>query len=196
VTSFAALDEALTRYVESHHVRVSVREMDLERPAEFDGPTITLNSHHDTEARCYFLAHSFGSIVAWSVAFEQTRQMFGELRAAKAERPRDRDRLERAIKAFRDFEERASEYAVWILGRIGHCAAVPAYTEFFRADADAMTIFHRKGTAPAWPEFLAEWKARAARGEIVVVRYAPRPVPPFTPVRIPTQEVVQEVDGE
>ena len=71
-----------------------------------------------------------------------------------------------------------------------------AFALFFRADLEAITIFHRTGQAPVWPEFLAAWKADVAAGRRVVVPFEPRPVPAgFRPARIETQQVEQERDG-
>ena len=52
------------------------------------------------------------------------------------------------------------------------------------------------GKAPPWGEFFARWKAKVARGEMGVRPYRPRPIPPFRPVKIRNQEVVQETDDE
>jgi hypothetical protein len=53
--------------------------------------------------------------------------------------------------------------------------------------------YHRDGVAPFWNEFFAEWRLRAARGEIEVRPFAPRPIPPFTPRQIAPQEVIRAV---
>jgi hypothetical protein len=185
----------LTTYIEGHGIAVREQAMDAEVPGEFDGLTITVNTVHPLDARCYYLAHSFGSIVAWSLDLEGAHAVFRELRGSKSTRISDPDRFERALKRFCDFEELASEYAVWVLAAIGHQNVVPPYTEFFRADAESMTMLHRDGTAPPWSEFFAAWKRRVASGEQRVAPYLPRPVPPFRPVRIEKQQVVQEVDG-
>jgi hypothetical protein len=57
-----------------------------------------------------------------------------------------------------------------------------------------MTVFHRTGKEPRWPDFFAEWKARVERQEIHVEPFRPKPVPRFRPVRIEKQEVLQERD--
>lgn len=190
----AQLFKGLTAYSRERGIAVRVRSMDPETPAEFDGPTITINDRHDAEARLYYLAHSFGSIVAWAVDFAGTRAMYHELRAAKQIKAADPQRLERAIAAFLSFEQRASEYAVAVLTELGGEAIVPKYTEFFRADAEAMTIFHRDGKAPAWPDFFRAWKEKVRKGEIGIEPYGARPVPAFKVPRIEHQEVVQERD--
>ena len=60
------------------------------------------------------------------------------------------------------------------------------------ADIEAMTIFHRTGKVPPWPEFFADWKAGVERGEVRNEPFRPKPVPRFRPVRIVKQEVLQE----
>ena len=194
MTDFAQLFDALSRYAESNGIRVETRELPPDVPAEFDGLSITINERHDVEARCYYLVHSIGSIVGWAVDFDGTREMFHELRDAKADKDADPDRLERALKRFLEFEARSSEYAVWILQTLGHPEVIHRYTEFFRADAAAMEMFHRSGKAPEWPPFIAEWRRRVDRGEQDLVPYLPRKVPAFRPRKIEHQEVVQEKD--
>jgi hypothetical protein len=68
----------LQRCIESFGVRVLLKEMDIERPGEFDGLTITINPRHDHESACYYLAHSFGSIVQWSTDYERAQKVFDE----------------------------------------------------------------------------------------------------------------------
>lgn len=192
--SFRKVFDDASAYAQARGVTVAVKAMDPETPAEFDGPTITINDRHDDEARSYYLVHSFGSIVAWAQDVEGTRAMYHELRAAKKAKTSDPERLDRAIHEFLSFEERASQYAVFVLADLGFGPVVDRYTEFFRADADSMEIFHREGKAPPWPEFFAGWKERARRGEIVVEAYEPLTVPDFEVPRIEHQEVVQERD--
>ena len=192
-------DKALaTLRVRTADYGVAVRQQDLdaETPAVFDGPTITLNTGCDDESSCYYLVHSLGSIVEWSLGPEASAAVYDELRRAKKVKDREPQRFEAALARFLDFEEVASEYAVWILNDTGNAGLVDPYTVFARADADAMVQFHREGVAPVWREFFPRWKAQAARGERVIRPYRPRPVPPFVPARIRPQEVVQEVDGK
>src|SRR5687767_11803196 len=185
------LFEDLERFITSHGVNVRLRKMEVEKPGEFDGPSITINPKHDREACCYYLAHSFGSIYQWSTDFERAQQVFEDLRDAKREKG---PAFERALEAWRCFEQTSSEHAVWVLGEIDHREAIEPYTVFFRADIEAMTGFHRTGKEPRWPDFFAEWKEKVARGEIQIVPFRPRPVELFTPVRIEKQEVLQERD--
>jgi hypothetical protein len=191
--SFDDLYQALARFITAHGVAIATRNMDVERPGEFDGPSITINPVHDLEARCYYLAHSFGSICQWSTDFTTARRVFDELRDAKAA-ARTGSRFEHAVQAWRGFEETSSGYAVWLLQEVGHAGIIPSYTVFFRADIEAMTIFHRTGKEPRWPDFLASFKEAIATGEIQVEPFRPKPVPRFQPVRIEKQEVVQERD--
>ena len=181
----------LVHFVTDHGIDVRLRNMDVEKPGEFDGPSITINPLHDQVACSYYLAHSFGSIYQWSTDFERARKVFDELRDAKKD---PRNNFESALDEWRQFEATSSDHAVWILGEIGHSDAVEPYTVFFRADIEAMTIFHRTGKEPRWPDFFADWKARVARGEIRIDPFTPKPIAPFRPVRIEKQEVVQERD--
>ena len=192
-TPYEQAFEDLKVFITAHDVRILTRTMDVEKPGEFDGPTITINPVHDLEARCYYLAHSFGSICQWSVAPEHARSVFEELRQAKGA-GRTGQTFDRAIAAWRHFEQTSSDHAVWTLDEIGHSGAIPSYTVFFRADIEAMTVFHKTGKEPPWPEFLADWKRRAASGEVELKPFRPKPVPRFRPVRIETQEILQERD--
>ena len=192
-TFFDDLYQALAGYITRQGIDIATRNMDVEKPGEFDGPTITINPVHDPEARCYYLAHCFGSICQWSTDFAHAQGTLDELKEAKRGGVAER-RFERAVEAWRRFEEVSSEHAVWTLTQVDHAAAIPAYTVFFRADIEAMTIFHRTGKEPRWPDFLAGWKNRVATGELRVEPFRPKPVPRFRPVRIEKQEVVQERD--
>ena len=185
------LFEDLQRVIRSHSVEVRLEEMDVEKPGVFDGPSITINPVHDREACCYYLAHSFGSIHQWSSDFGHARKVFDDLRAAKRH---PRIGFEVALEQWRRFEEVSSEHAVWLFGELGHPGAVDPYTVFFRADLEAMTVFHRTGKEPPWPEFFDAWKEGVARGSIRIEPFEPRPIAPFTPVRIEPQEVLQAHD--
>ncbi len=185
------LFQDLERFITSHGVDVRLGEMEVEKPGEFDGPRITINPKHDREACSYYLAHSFGSIYQWSTDFEHARQVFEELRDAKCEKG---PAFESALNAWRRFEQTSSEHAVWVLADTGHAEAIEPYTIFFRADIEAMTVFHRTGKEPRWPDFFAKWKEKIATGEAQIEPFTPRAVEPFTPVRIEKQEVLQERD--
>lgn len=193
---FAKVYADLRRWAEDRGIRVREERLDEETPGAFDGLSVTMNRDYDPEERCHYLAHSLGSIVEWALRPRESQAVYDELRAAKKEKARDPGRLERALAGFAAFEERASEYAVALLDDLGQADLVPAYTAFARADLDAMTVFHRTGRAPVWREFFPAWRAEAARGERQVVPYRPRAVPDFRPVRIQTQEIVQEADGQ
>ena len=80
------------------------------------------------------------------------------------------------------------------LAEAGHADEVDRYTVFFRVDIEAMTVFHRTGKEPRWPDFFAEWKEKVATGEIQIEPFRPKPVARFRPVRIEKQDVLQERD--
>jgi hypothetical protein len=188
------LFDDLRRFIEGFDVRVTLKEMDIEKPGEFDGLTITINPKHDATAASYYLAHAFGSIVQWSTATDMARRVYDGLRTAKKRRREDPTRFEQALTRYRLFEQTSSGHAVWMLDQIGHSDAVADYTTFFRADIEAMTIFHRTGKEPPWPEFYGDWKQRVEAGEIRVDPFTPRPFSLFQPRRIEHQEVFQERD--
>src|SRR5687768_2846921 len=181
----------LERFISSQGIKVRLEKMDLEKPGVFDGPTITINPVHDRSAASYYLAHSFGSIYQWSTDLERAQKVFDELRRAKK---RKDARFEKALQAWRRFEQSSSEHAVWVLDHAGHADAIAPYTVFFRADIEAMTVFHRTGKEPRWPDFFAEWKQKVAAGEIRIDPFRPTPIARFIPVRIEKQEVLQERD--
>lgn len=184
--------DGLRRFVTGHGIDLKEHEMDVEKPGEFDGPSITLNPVHDREALGYYLAHSFGSIYQWSTDYARARKVFDELRDAK--RAGAAAEFGRALTAWRLFEQTSSDHAVWVLHEIGHADIIDPYTLFFRADIEAMTIFHRSGKEPRWPDFYTEWKRAVERGDIRVEPFRPKPVARFQPVRIEKQEVLQEHD--
>jgi len=184
----------LRRYIVPFGVRVLLKTMDVEKPGQFDGLSITINPEHDRESACYYLAHSFGSIVQWSTNFARAEKVFDELRDARETREKDLARFTESLGAYRRFEQTSSEYAVWMLADAGLGDSIRPYTVFFRADTEAMTIFHRTGHAPRWRDFLAQWTRQARGGDIWIEPFAARPIPRFTPVRIERQEVLQERD--
>lgn len=174
-------------------VKVKERKLPPETPAEFDGPTVTLDPSYEASARCFYLAHALGSICQWSTDPGTARAVYGALRSAKE--GKGARRLERALADYLAWEERSSRHAVWLLADLGHAGAVPDYTVFFRADLAAMAEFHRTGVAPVWGEFYPAFAARVAAGEVEAPPFDPLPVPPFQAVRIEHQEVVREEDG-
>jgi hypothetical protein len=185
------LFDDLEAFISGHGVEVRLKKMDVEKPGVFDGPSITINPVHDRDAASYYLAHSFGSIYQWSTDFEHAQKVFDALRDAKKAKDA---RFEEALNDWRRFEQTSSEHAVWVLDHAGHAAAIASYTVFFRADIEAMTVFHRTGKEPRWPDFFAEWKEKVSRGEIRIEPFRPKPVARFRPVRIEKQEVLQERD--
>jgi hypothetical protein len=183
----------LQSYVERHGVRVITAGLPPDTPAEFDGLTITLNPDRDPAASAFILAHSFASIVAWAVDRTGVQRLFDELRDAKCDRDGNPDRFERALSRFRAFEIAASEYAVSVLDETHHPDAIDPYTVYFRADVEAITMFHRYDRAPVWDAFYPQWLSDTASGARHTEPFQPRPVPPFTPVRIERQQVKQQL---
>ncbi len=124
------------------------------------------------------------------------KRTFDELRAAKGEKETDPARLERAIERYRAFEIESSEFAVWIFLAHDHPEVMPPYTNFMRADLEALTEFHRSGRAPVWRDFLTRWNEQVASGETEVLPFHPKPIPTFTPRHIDNQEILQQQPRE
>ena len=103
--------------------------------------------------------------------------------------------LEQALQRFRAYEEEASQYAMRLLLDSGNADIHLGFTNFARADIEAIVAFHRDGHAPVWHSFFDDWNKKASRGELKLRPFEPRPIPPFTPLPIEPQEVIQEVDG-
>ncbi len=189
---FDKLYSVLAAWGARHAIHVDEADLDEDTPGEFDGLSVTMNRGYDPEQRCYYLMHALGSIVQYSLDPPRWKGMFDELRAAKAARPRHAERIEAAIGDFLTYEEAASDFAVHILIETGHADLIPSYTNFARADLEAMTYFHREGAAPVWPTFFADWNRRVAAGEQPVKPFRPLPIPAFHPVPMREQEIVQE----
>jgi hypothetical protein len=185
--------ERLRARIESHGVVILARRLGLDTTGVFDGLSITTNTAYSLETRCYNIAHSFGHIIQWSLDYPHFQQLYCELHAAKAHKHADPAALERALGRFREYEEEASQYAVWLLQDTGNGEVLARFTNFARADIEAIVAFHRGGRAPAWNRFFDDWNARVARGELQLRPFEPKPVAPFTPIRIAPQEVIQEV---
>jgi hypothetical protein len=175
-------------------ITVGQSVLDAEVPGEFDGPTITLNRDYDAVERAFYLAHSIGSIAEWSLHRTRSQQIFEELQQAKQKKTSDRARFERALAAYLSFENNTWELAVWLLRETGHEEFLAAFTNFGRADMEAMRVFHNTGKAPVWREFFAAWNEQVRQGARAVIRFAEHPIPVFQAIRIPKQEIVQEDD--
>jgi hypothetical protein len=193
---WSAVYERLRSYIEARGVRVLARPMGFETTGVFDGLSITTNTSYDLETRCHNVAHSFGHIAQWSLDYPRQQRLYDDLHAAKDTKAADPAALERALRRFREYEEEASQYAAWLLARAGDAEALPAFTNFARADIEAIVGLHRDGIAPIWHTFFADWNAKVARGELKVEPFTPKPIPPFVPRAIEPQEVIQEVDGK
>ena len=98
------------------------------------------------------------------------------------------------MRRFRAYEEEASCYAAWLIAECGSADALPAFTNFARADIEVIVAFHRDGAAPPWHAFFDHWNRDVQRGATRVVPFEPKPIPPFEPRHIEPQEVIQEVD--
>jgi hypothetical protein len=193
---WSTIYERLKARIESSGIAVLAQRLGPETTGVFDGSSITTNTDYDLETRCHTIAHAFGHIAQWSLEHDRFRALYDQLYAAKATRHTDPAALERALGRFREYEEEASQYAAWLLLDIGCADALPAFVLFARADIEAIVGFHREGIAPVWRTFLEDFRGRVACGELRLRPFVPKPVPPFVPVRLEPQEVIQEVDGQ
>jgi hypothetical protein len=192
---WATVYERLRARIEAGGVRVLARPLGFETTGVFDGLSVTTSTSYDLDTRCHNIAHSFGHIAQWSLDYPRWKRLYEELHAAKAGKAADPARLERALQDFRGYEEEASQYAAWLLTEAGCADALPAFTNFARADIEAIVGFHRDGIAPVWQQFFDSWNSEVARGTRRLRAFEPKPIPPFTPLPIEPQEVIQEVDG-
>jgi hypothetical protein len=186
------LHDDLVRRAAGYGITVRQAELDAEIPGEFDGRTITLNHRYDAAERCFYLAHSIGSIAEWSLHCDRSFQVFRELSQAKQQKASDPKRLERALAAYLAFETRTWELAVWLLEDTGNKGVVPEFTNFGRADMESMRVFHSTGKAPVWRDFFATWNEQIRRGARAVAPVTSHPIPEFQAVSIPKQEIIQE----
>jgi hypothetical protein len=181
----------LRAYVESRGIALEWRRLPPDTPAVFDGLSIVLKEGHDrTELGCY-LVHSFGSITGWCLETGRVKQLFEELRAAKDVKDTEPARFEQALATFRRFEEASAEFALGVLDSTGNGALKDDVSEFFRADLEAITLFHRTGALPVWPDFLSAWRRDVSEGRRPRRPFQARIAPPFTPIQIERQEVKQ-----
>lgn len=193
--TFKDLERDLVEAARRYDIHVRLVDLDDDVPGEFDGPTIKLNKTYDAAERAFYLAHSIGSIAEWSLQPERSEQVMRGLRQAKAAAKTDANRLQPAVQAYLAFENRTWELAAWLLENLGYVNLVPAFTNFGRADMEAMRIFHTTGRAPVWKEFFAGWNEQVRHGQRTVAPFSPREIPAFRAISIPKQEIVQEDDG-
>lgn len=192
---WSTIYERLKARIESFGIAVLAQRLGFETTGIFDGTSITTNTDYDLETRCHNIAHSFGHIAQWSLEYDRFRTLYEQLYAAKATKGADPAALECALERFREYEEEASQYATWLLSDIGCTDALPSFILFARADIEAIVGFHRDGIAPIWRTYFEAYQRRVTSGELQLLPFEPKPVPPFTPVHLEPQEVIQEVDG-
>jgi hypothetical protein len=188
---WANVYERLKSRIELFGVMVHTERLGSQTTGVFDGLSITTNTAYDLETRCYNIAHSLGHIVQWSLDYARFRSLYDKLNEAKANKAAAPAALERVLGQFRGYEEEASEYAAWLLVETGNAEVLSAFSNFARADIEAIVTFHRDGVAPVWHEFYGAWNDRVACGELAVSTFQPRPIPPFRPISIECQEVIQ-----
>jgi hypothetical protein len=189
--AFGVMLRAVEQWCGSHGISIYEQSLPSEKAGEFDGVSVVMNSDFPAEQRLYYLTHAVGSIVARSLDPERIQQMYDELRDAKEASENQPERLDRAIARYRDFEIESSGFAVWLLDELGYPDVVSSYTNFMRADLEAMTEFHRTGHAPVWRDFFDRWNSDVEDGRRLVLPFHAKPIPPFKPVRTEKQEILQ-----
>jgi hypothetical protein len=182
---------AVIAWCEVHGIRVLESSLPADKAGEFTGLLVVMNRDYEPEQRLFYLTHAIGSIVLWSRNRDAVRQMFDELRDAKANRNQSPTRLKQAIERYRAFEIESSELAVQLLHECGCSDRIPSYTNFMRADLEAMTEFHRVGRAPDWRQFFEKWNQDIAAGHRRVEPFPAQPIPKFQPVEFEKQEILQ-----
>src|SRR5438552_2520913 len=177
--NWTAVYARLKSRIEISGVRVKRHRLGPQTTGVFDGLSITTNSECDLETQCHNMGHAFGHIVQWSLEGPRCHALYEKLYAAKERKRHDPAALEQALTVFRAYEEEASSYAAWLLRDTGNEKTIGSFTPFARADIEAIVGYHREGVAPIWSEFFAAWKASAARGEIEIREFSPKPIPSF-----------------
>ena len=187
------LHQDLRTRAQAYGISVSRAKLKTEVAGKFDGPTITLNEKYAPVEQCFYLAHAIGTIAESSLHRSDCDAIFRELKESKRQRMTNPDRLTSAVAAYVDFETKAWGLAQWLVEDTGHRDVVKPLTNFGRADLEAMRIFHTTGKAPVWRDFFAHWNAEAERAR-TIAPFTSQPIPPFQPIRIPMQEILQEED--
>jgi len=190
-SDFEKIVREVKSWCQTRGIAVQEQVLKPEKAGEFTGKKVTMNRDYAAEERLYYFIHAIGSIVLWSTSKKAVQHMFDELRDAKENRQDRPERLERMIERYREFEIESSELAVGLLIELGHLDVIPAYTNFMRADLDSMTEFHRTGRAPVWHDFFKKWNEDVAAGKRVPKPFAHKQIPPFDPLEIEKQEILQ-----
>jgi hypothetical protein len=191
--AFEPIYGSICNWAERRGIQIQARQLPPGKAGEFDGLSVTMNSGYDPQEQVYYLVHAIASIVSWSLNRLAVQEMFAELRNAKRKEPAPNlPRLNEAIRRYRAFESAASSLAVWLLAELGHAEVIASYTNFMRADLEAMTEFHQTGRAPVWRKFFARWNEEVADGQRQVKPFGPKPITDFTPLQIEKQEVLQQ----
>jgi len=192
--AFPRIYQAISNWARMQGIKVQDEHLPAGKAGEFNGLTVTMNRTYEAEERAYYLIHALGSIVLWSLDKRGVQAMFDELRTAKEIKAADAARFERAILGYRAFEIGSSEFAVWLLAERRFPEVIAPYTNFMRADLEAMTRFHREGIAPVWHLFFSHWNEEVACSRAEIDPFQPKSIPWFQPAEIEKQEILQQQD--
>ncbi len=190
--NFEPIYLAVSKWAVDHGIAVGRAPMAPKQAGEFDGLSATMNAHFQRRGASLLSCSRAGEHCAVESEFRADTALFEELRAAKESKREKPARLEAAIERYRAFEIESSELAVWLLAELGQSEAIPPYTNFMRADLEALTHFHRVGIAPVWRDFFAHWNDEVRRGLRTVEPFRPKPIPQFKRKLIEKQEILQK----
>jgi len=182
---------AVVKWCQAHGIVVTEGALPPEKAGEFTGRRVLMNREFSSQDRIFYLTHAVGSIVIWSRDNRDVQQMFTELREAKKDRESQPNRLKQAIDRYRAFEIHSSELAIGLLHECQCSDLIGPYTNFMRADLEAMTEFHRTGKAPVWRDFFSRWNEDVAAGRRHLEPFQVQPIPEFEPVEFEKQEILQ-----
>lgn len=192
--AFGQVHADLRDWAAARGMAVYESQLSLDKAGEFDGTSAMVNAAFAAENHVYYLARALGSIILWSLGKDAVQAMFDELHVAKEHKAVQAERLQRAINRYRDFEMESSELAVGILEELDHPEAIDSYSNFMRADLEAMTQAHHDAKAPVWHSFFARWNEEVARGQRVIEPFPAKDIARFKPIKIKRQEILQKQD--
>jgi hypothetical protein len=144
---------------------IPVRIGDVPDPftGDLDGAEIAIDYDNDAEGALFLLLHLFGHTVQWNVRPE-AREL-----GTRAQAKPDAE----ALAELEAYEREACEYSLELLHQCGVRDLDGWFSDYAACDLAYLEHFYRTGKkAP----FFAFWRPN-------VSRLAPRPIPPFQPMR-------------
>lgn len=189
---FVRLYKSIRQWAQLRSIQTEDCILPAGKAGEFNGVSVFMNRDYEVEERAYYLLHALGSIVAWSLDKIAVQELFTELDASKRDRMLAAQRLEEALKRYREFEDDSSQFGAGILNDIRFPEFIASYSNFMRADLEALTEFHRHGRAPVWRQFFSHWNDEIAAGRREPILYSGKLIPKFYRTQIATREILQQ----